>query len=137
MGKALITGLAGLVLFGCATTEKARKNVEKPTKTPEQVTEDWREDMSTIREDTLKEAGAYENEFKKEIERVRQGKTQSYERVIELYGKLEEKERKAYEAEMRAYEARMAEINKEREAFKKAYEKAKEDLKKEKEAISQ
>ena len=128
--KVLISGLAGIILTGCATTEKARKNVEQPVKTPEKVTEEYHNDMATLRGGALKEGAIYEAEFKRELERVKQGKMESYKKVIELYGKLEEKRKKAYEADMER-------LRKEEEAIKKAYDEANEAFKKEKEGIAQ
>jgi len=99
MRKALISTLA-LLALGCGTTNKVIKSVEQPVKTPEQVTKEYHEDMATLRKDALKEGAVYEAEFVKELERVKQGKRESYEKVMELYGKLEEKRKKAYDTEM-------------------------------------
>ena len=123
-----ITGLTAIVLSGCKTNEAAIENMTTyPVKTPEQVTEDWREEKNNLKENTLEQGKTCDEEFLQEYEKVKQGKTQSYERLMGLYDQLEEKQKQAYKAKMDS-------INRERETIQKAYEKANKDLQKEKES---
>jgi len=102
------------------------ENVEQPSKSLEQVTKSWAYDMKSIRNDALKQGEEYETEFKEELERIKQGKTQSYERLKNLYTQLQEQIKKEYEAEI-------IKLEKEQEKIERAYEEANEALKKEKE----
>jgi len=96
IGKIIRIGLAGLLLSGCATTEKAKKGVEQPTLTPRQTIENYdqrMQDVEKTREGSLNAADkefmglvrGYEQETKKRATE-RAEEIRKYLERLEKYG---------------------------------------------------
>jgi hypothetical protein len=90
MKKALLTGLAGILLTGCVTAKKAEQPLQE-VKTPQEIAIDYAESMEELKKTKEQESKEYNEDFSGSLDQYNDKTSKKYK---ELLQKIKEKEEK-------------------------------------------